>query len=44
MSFCQHHKRAGMYTARNGKLFVATNDGNGELRLNELKPLSERKK
>lgn len=30
MSFCQDHKRAGMYTSRNGKWLVATNDGNGE--------------
>lgn len=30
MSFCQDHKRAGMYTSRNGRWLVATNDGNGE--------------
>lgn len=30
LSFCQAHKRAGQYTVRDGQLFVATRDGNGE--------------
>ena len=30
MSFCQAHKRVGMYTARNGQVLMATRDGNGE--------------
>lgn len=32
LSFCQGHKRAGMYTCREGELFVATRDGSGEPR------------
>ena len=31
LSFCQHHKRAGMYTNRDGQLLVATRDGNGAI-------------
>ncbi|CAM9343030.1 unnamed protein product [Ascophyllum nodosum] len=27
LSFCQHHKRAGMHTNQNGQLLVATRDG-----------------
>ncbi|CAN0364492.1 unnamed protein product, partial [Ascophyllum nodosum] len=27
LSFCQHHKRAGMHTNRNGQLLVATRNG-----------------
>ncbi|CAM9662907.1 unnamed protein product [Scytosiphon promiscuus] len=27
LSFCQGHKRAGMYTCRDGELFIATRDG-----------------
>lgn len=30
LSFCQHHKRKGMYIVRNGVLLVATRDGSGE--------------
>ena len=30
LSSCQHHKRAGMHTNRNGQLLVATRDGSGE--------------
>ena len=30
-SFCREHKRAGMFTCRNGVLLVATRDGSGKL-------------
>ena len=29
-SFCREHKRAGMFTSRNGELLVATRDGSGK--------------
>ena len=29
-NFCREHKRAGMYTNRNGLLLVATRDGSGK--------------
>lgn len=29
LSFCQTHKRAGLYTTRDGELYVATRDGSG---------------
>lgn len=31
LRFCQSHKRAGMYTNRNGNTLVASRDGNGEI-------------
>lgn len=31
LSFCQSHKKAGMYTNPNGNLLMATRDGNGKL-------------
>ena len=30
LSFCQAHKRVGLYTIRDGELYVATRDGSGE--------------
>lgn len=30
-AFCQRHKRAGMFGMHDGKLMMATRDGNGEL-------------
>lgn len=32
LSYCQAHKRTGLYTVRDGVLYVATRDGNGALR------------
>jgi len=30
LSFCQAHKRVGLFTTRDGELYVATRDGSGE--------------
>lgn len=30
LSFCQAHKRVGLFTIRDGELYVATRDGSGE--------------
>lgn len=31
LSYCQAHKRTGLYTVRDGVLYVATRDGSGTL-------------
>lgn len=33
LTLCQSHKRAGMYTIRDGRVLVSTRDGKGETRL-----------